>query len=52
MKLKIAKEFKDKHTGEKYTPGDIKEFENERAKEILSDPRKLVIKIQDKKSKR
>lgn len=52
MKLKIAKEFKDKYTGERYIPGDVKEFEDERAKEILSDPRKLVAKVQEKKSKR
>lgn len=52
MKLKIVKEFKDKYTGEKYTPGDVKEFEDERAKEILSDSRKLVVKIQEKKYKR
>ena len=44
MKLQIAKKFIDKYTGEKYNEGDIKEFESERAEELLNDERGLVCK--------
>lgn len=36
MKLKFLVNVPDKYTGEKYKAGQVKEFENERAKEILS----------------
>ena len=42
MKLAIKKEFRDKITGELYKVDDVKEFTEERAKEILADPRGLV----------
>lgn len=47
MKLKIEREFKDKYTGKKYTAGSEVEFEDERAKELLSDPRNLVTQIKE-----
>ena len=36
MKLKFLVNIGDKYTGEKYKVGQIKEFEDKRAKEILS----------------
>lgn len=47
MKLKIEKEFKDKFTGEKYKAGSEVEFEDERAKELLSDTRDLVSEVKE-----
>lgn len=49
MKLRIEKPFVDKITEEKYEPGDVKEFEDDRAKEILDDPRHLASKFQEKR---
>lgn len=45
MKLKIEKMFFDKYTDEKYEIGEIKEFEEARAKELLADKRGLVSAI-------
>ena len=36
MKLKFLVNIGDKYTGEKYKEGQVKEFEDRRAKEILS----------------
>jgi hypothetical protein len=47
MKLKIEIAFKDKFTGEKYEKDSIVEFEEDRAKELLSDKRKLVSKVKE-----
>ena len=47
MRLKIERVFKDKFTGEAYSPGDVREFEDDRAKELLSDSRKLVTLIKE-----
>lgn len=47
MKLKIEKEFKDKYTDEKYEVGSEVEFEDGRAKELLSDSRNLVSEIKE-----
>lgn len=47
MKLKIEKEFIDKYTGKKYKAGSEVEFEDERAKELLSDDRKLVSEVKE-----
>lgn len=47
MKLRIEKAFTDKHTGEIYNVGDIKEFTNDRAKELLADNRNLVSAIEE-----
>jgi hypothetical protein len=49
MKLKIEREFKDKYTGEKYEAGKEVEFEEDRAKELLSDSRGLVTKVKETK---
>lgn len=38
-KLKFLIDIQDKYTGEKYKAGDIKEFKNERAEEILNAKR-------------
>lgn len=51
MKLKIEKEFTDKYTGKKYKVGDVVEFEDERAKELLSDSRELVSKAKEETEK-
>lgn len=51
MKLVILKEFKDKNTAEVYQAGDVKEFEDARAEELLADPRELVKKNVEKKKK-
>ncbi len=49
MKLKILVEFCDKYSGTLYRAGDIKDFEQERAKELLDDDRNLVEKVKVKK---
>lgn len=50
MKLAILRQFQDKHTAEVYKTGDVKEFEDARAEELLADPRKLVKKHVEKKT--
>lgn len=47
MKLKIERNFKDKYTGKKYKAGDEVEFKDDRAKELLSDPRGLTSKVKE-----
>lgn len=49
MKVKINKDFKDKYTGERYTAGDVKEFDDDRAAELLADPRALVSEVKEAK---
>lgn len=51
MKLKIEKEFTDKFTGETYKVDDVKEFEEARAKELLSDSRNLVTQVKEDEKK-
>lgn len=51
MKLKIKKEFTDKYTGKKYKAGSEVEFEEDRAKELLSDPRELVSEVKEEPKK-
>lgn len=41
-KLNIEMAFTDKITDEKYKVGDVKEFDEARAKELLADKRHLV----------
>lgn len=41
-KLNIEMAFADKFTAEEYTVGDVKEFDETRAKELLADKRHLV----------
>lgn len=50
MKLTILKQFRDKNTADRYNVGEIKEFEDARAEELLADPRKLVEKYVEKKT--
>lgn len=50
MKLAILRQFQDKHTAEIYKVGDVKEFEDARAEELLADPRELVKKHVEKKT--
>ena len=47
MKLRIEKEFTDKYTSKKYKVGSEVEFEEERAKELLSDKRELVTQVKE-----
>lgn len=49
MKLKVLREFIDKHTHEKYVVGWVKDFEQSRAEELLADRRNLVEKYIEKK---
>lgn len=49
MKLKIEKVFTDKFTSETYAVGDVKDFEDARAKELLNDSRKLVSEVKEVK---
>lgn len=49
MKLKILVTFTDKYSGMVYHAGDIEEFEDKRAKELLADDRKLVAKVKTEK---
>lgn len=49
MKLKIEKVFTDKFTSETYAVGDVKDFEDARAKELLKDSRKLVSEVKEVK---
>lgn len=51
MKLRIEKEFVDKDTNELYKVGDIKEFKEARAKELLADNRSLVSKVKEEVKK-
>lgn len=51
MKLKIKIGFRDKYTGERYETGDVVEFSDDRAAELLADKRKLVAKTTAKKKK-
>lgn len=51
MKLKINIEFKDKYNGKKYAEGEVVEFEDERAKELLADKRNLVSEVKEEAPK-
>lgn len=42
MKLRIVKDFKDKHTGARYKAGDILNFDDVRANELLAHPQGIV----------
>lgn len=46
---RIIKDFKDKNTGAKYKVGDVVEFTEKRAKEILKVG-KLIEKIEEEKT--
>lgn len=47
MKLMIEKEFVDKYTSKNYEVGKIVDFKDERASELLNDPRNLVSKVKE-----
>ena len=47
MKLKIKMAFTDKNTGEKYHVGDVKDFEEKRANELLADSRNIAEKVDE-----
>lgn len=42
MMLKVLKPFRDKETGAEYSAGDLAEFTEARAAQILNDRRKLA----------
>lgn len=48
MKVRIEKTFTDKYTGEKRKAGSIVDFEDERAAELLADPRQVVSEVKEK----
>ncbi len=45
VKLKVLIAFTDKYTNQKYKVNDVISVEEERAKELLADPRRLVEKL-------
>lgn len=47
MKLKVEIKFRDKISNELHNVGDIFEADEARAKELLSDKRKLVSKVKE-----
>lgn len=49
MKLKIEKRFADKYTKEVYKVGSVKEFTEDRTKELLADKRGLVSVVPEEK---
>ena len=49
MKLKVEVKFRDKNNGKLYNVGDVVEFSDERASELLKDSRKLVSKVKEEK---
>ena len=49
MKVRIEKTFTDKYTGEKREVGSIVDFEDERAAELLADPRQVVSEVKEEK---
>ena len=49
MKVRIEKTFTDKYTGEKWEAGSIVDFEDERATELLADPRQVVSEVKEEK---
>lgn len=49
MKLKILIAFTDKYTDKSYKVGEIVEFDEKRAKELLADKRNLVVLVEEAK---
>ena len=45
VKLKVLIAFTDKYTDEEYKVNDVISVDEERAKELLADPRRLVAKL-------
>ena len=48
MKVRIERDFIDKYTQEMRKAGSVVEFEDERAAELLADPRNVVSQIDEK----
>ena len=51
MKYEVIKNFKDKHTGERYKIGDVLDITKTRAKEILTVDKLIKEVKQPKKDK-
>ena len=51
MKLKIEIGFTDKYNGTIYNAGDVVDFEEKRAAELLKDNRGLVSKVKEPEKK-
>lgn len=49
MKLEIKKQFRDKETKELYIVGDVREFDEARAEELIAHPAGLVKVVQEEK---
>ena len=49
MKVRIEKTFTDKYTGETREAGSIVDFDNDRAAELLADPRQVVSEVKESK---
>jgi hypothetical protein len=47
MKVRIERTFVDKYTQERREAGSIVEFDDDRAAELLADPRNVVTKIDE-----
>ncbi len=48
MKVRIEKTFTDKYTQERREAGSIVDFDDDRAAELLADPRKVVSEVKEK----
>lgn len=51
MKVKVEKTFIDKYTKERREAGSIVEFDDDRAAELLADPREVVSAVKDDEEK-
>ncbi len=49
MKLEILKQFRDRETKELYMVGDVREFDEARAEELIAHPTGLVKVVQEEK---
>lgn len=47
MKIRVDVPFTDKYTDVSYSVGDVLEFDDERANELLTDVRNLVTKAEE-----
>lgn len=49
MKVRIERTFVDKYTQERREAGSIVEFDDDRAAELLADPRNVVSAVKEEK---
>lgn len=49
MKVRIERTFVDKYTQERREAGSIVEFDDDRAAELLADPRNVVSEVKEEK---